>query len=213
MSNRNYLAPTINPRNNTILKGDILIEGTLLVTEDTVLQSNLTVGENTILGQNLTVAGESILNGPLTVTDSITADSAVIGDFEATGLTRLPATALVGISSPNLITFGGTIPSIKAGSGNAYFAAPRAGTIIQIAACPQAAITVGDAILTPGINGVAMTAGAITLPLVGTAPGDPGYSNPTGLNIVALNDIVQVVISGTNDSETTANIVFTLQYT
>lgn len=208
MSNRNYLAPTINPRNNTILKGDILIDGTLTVVNDSVLQGNLTVGENTILGQNLTVAGESIFNGPLTVTDEITADELTVNDAA-----RLPADTLVGSSSPNLMTFSGTIPSIKAGAGSAYFAAPRAGTIIGIAACTQAPITVGDAILTPAINGTSITAGAITLPLAGTAAGDPAYSTPTGLNIVALNDIIRVAISGTNDTETAANIVFTLQYT
>lgn len=196
MSNRNYLAPTINPRNNAILKGNVLITGTLNVLEDTTLQGNLTVNENTILGQNLTVASE-------TTTDELTVNNSA----------RLPTDTLVGSSSPNLMTFAGTIPSIKAGSGPAYFAAPRAGTIIGIAACTQAAITVGNAVLTPAINGTSITAGAITLPLAGTAAGDPAYSTPTGLNIVALNDIIRVAISGTNDTETAANIVFTLQYT
>lgn len=207
MSHNQYLLPNINPAKNTNLKGDVLITGTLHVTDDTTLQTDLTVGVDATIGGTLTVAGSSQLNGALTVTDEITVD-----ELTVSGATQLPAGTLVGTASPNLITFGGEVPTIQTPGTIAYFTAPRAGTIVGIAACTQLAITTGDATLTAAINGVAITTGVITLPLIGTADGDPAYVIPTGANIFVLDDIISITVGGTNATATSANVTFTLQY-
>lgn len=184
MSNRNPLLPNINPGINPTFKGTVTITGDLAVSDDVTITDDLTIG------------------GTATLPDITVATSA-----------QLPAGALVGTSSPNLITFGGDVPTIQTPGTVSYFVAPRLGTIVGIAACPQAAIATGDATLIPDIGGVAITSGTLSLAFIGTAAGKPVRVVPTGANTVSTDDIIRITVGGTNSTATSARVVFTLQYT
>lgn len=202
MSNRNYLSPNINPTVSPEFKGDVSIQGDLTVT-GIVNSGSITTGD---------VVSSSLSTGVITAGDLEAAGTVTSNGLEITINAQLPSDTLVGTASPNLITFGGDVPTIQTPGTVSYFSAPRAGRIIGIAACPQAAIATADATLIAAINGTNITNGTVTLPLVGTAAGDPSYASPTALNTVALNDIIRITVGGGNSTNTTARVTFTLQY-
>lgn len=193
MSNRNPLLPNINPGINPSFKGNVTIAGSLAVSNDVTI------------GDDLTISGTATL--PIVASGDVTTSTLTV----STGA-QLPAAALVGASSPNLMTFGGDVPTIQTNGTVAYFVTPRAGTIVGICACPQAAIATADATLTPAIGGVTITAGTISLPFIGTAAGKPAHVVPTGANIVVAGSIISVTVGGGNTTNTSARVEFTLQY-
>lgn len=187
MSNRTHLQPNINPTVNPNFKGDVTVAG------------------------DLTVNGTSTL--PIIESGDINSAGTVTSNgLEVTTNAQLPAETLVGTASPNLITFGGDVSDLEIDGTVAYFAAPRAGVIVGIVAVPQDAIEGGDATLTATIGATDIVGGVVTLPLIGTAAGKPGYATPTDDNIVVLGSIIKITVGGGNTAVTTARVTFTLQY-
>lgn len=77
-----------------------------------------------------------------------------------------------------------------------YLPAPVAGTITSLRTVLEGAITVADAIITPKINGVAVTGGAITIANSGSAAGDTDSATPTAANTIAAGDYITVETDG-----------------
>lgn len=143
----------------------------------------------------------------LSVSGTATLDTLIVGDAAA-----LPEGTTIDGSNPNLVTFGGDVPTIQTNGTVAYFAVPRSGTIISITAVPQAAITGADGTLTAALNGTGITGGVVTMALIGTAAGKVYRATPTGLNIVSENDIVRITVGGGNTAATSARVTFLLSY-
>lgn len=70
------------------------------------------------------------------------------------------------------------------------------GEVVEIRTALNGAITIGDAVLTPKINGIAITNAAITIANSGSAAGDVDVSRPTGLNTVRVGEAVEIETNG-----------------
>jgi hypothetical protein len=79
-----------------------------------------------------------------------------------------------------------------------YVSAPFAGTILEVGATNSLATATAPATCTTNINGAAnpITGGAFTIASGATA-GTNTSANPTGANVVAKNDTIGFVFSGT----------------
>lgn len=94
------------------------------------------------------------------------------------------------------------------GASPKYAVAPIAGTINKIYSIIDGALATGDATLTPSINGVAITGGAITITQAGSAAGDLDESTPTAANTVAAGDKLSIAIGGTNSAARRCQVLF-----
>jgi len=70
------------------------------------------------------------------------------------------------------------------------------GDVVEIRTALNGAITGGDAVLTPKINGTALTTGAITIANSGSAAGDVDTSFPTGLFTVRPGEALEIETDG-----------------
>jgi len=70
------------------------------------------------------------------------------------------------------------------------------GTVIEIRTALNGVITTADAVLTPKVNGTAMTNGAITVAFTGAALGDVDASFPTSNNAVRVGDAIEIETDG-----------------
>jgi hypothetical protein len=97
---------------------------------------------------------------------------------------------------------------VAAGAAVTHFPAPVAGTISQVLASPQAALTTGGATLTLAINGVPVTNGVVNLPLAASAAGQVSTAAPTAANAVNQGDDISITVGGTNATATGALVTF-----
>lgn len=81
-----------------------------------------------------------------------------------------------------------------------YVVVPFAGTITKMYSVIHAAITTTDTVLTPKINTVAVTNGAITVAVSGSAAGIVDDSTPTALNVFAAGDTLELASGGETDA-------------
>ena len=97
----------------------------------------------------------------------------------------------------NKVTFQFKIDDVSTGAG-VFIAIPDEfdGDVVEIRTTLGGVITGANAIVTPSVNGVAMTNGALTIPFSGSAIGDSALSRPTGLNTVRVGDIVELNTDG-----------------
>jgi len=70
------------------------------------------------------------------------------------------------------------------------------GQVVEIRTALNGAIATADAVLTPKINGVAMTNGAITIANSGSAAGDVDTSRPTSVNVVRPGEAIEIETTG-----------------
>lgn len=77
-----------------------------------------------------------------------------------------------------------------------------AATIRSITTITSAALTTGNEVITPAINGVAVTGGAITITQSGSAAGDIDLSEPSAANVMEEGDVLTLTVSGTQASTT-----------
>jgi len=82
------------------------------------------------------------------------------------------------------------------------------GTVIEVRTALNGVITTADAILTPKVNGVAMTNGAVTIAFTAAALGDVDESFPTSLNAVRVGEAIEIETDG--GSTVTAEVFGTL---
>lgn len=77
-----------------------------------------------------------------------------------------------------------------------YIPVPDGGRVVAVYSAIETAITVADAILTPKINGTAITNGAVTVAFTGAAAGDVDSSFPTAANSVSTGEAVEIETDG-----------------
>jgi hypothetical protein len=94
--------------------------------------------------------------------------------------------------------------------GTQYLVAPIAGTITRIQSIIDGALTVGNEVLTPSINGVAITTTPITITQAGSAAGDVDSTVPTAANTVAVGDKISVAFTGTNTATVKGRVVVSI---
>lgn len=182
MSNRNYLLPSINPTVNAELKGDVTITGSLTVADNGIFTNDVTIGDD------------------LTVTGTTTTDTLSIGS----------------ITSPyrqeQIEVFVPTI--VSATAAVCVVTARIAGTITAISVVANAQPTVGPATFTCSLisGGVttAITGGVLNILTTDTA-GTAITVNPSAANVVAVGDVIQVLVGGTNTAAGTAHVSFQIR--
>jgi hypothetical protein len=96
-------------------------------------------------------------------------------------------------------------------AGQIYVVSPVAGTITKIYSVINGAIATADSILTPKINNVAITNGAITVAFSGSAAGDVDSSTPTAANTITAGQAIEIETDG--GSANTVEVVLTIEIT
>jgi hypothetical protein len=86
-----------------------------------------------------------------------------------------------------------------------------AGRVVKIWSVIEGVLTTGDATLTAKIDGVAITAGVITITQSGSAAGDKDFAAPTAANIVAVGGELSLTVGGSNATATVANGLFEIE--
>lgn len=83
-------------------------------------------------------------------------------------------------------------------AGQIYVPIPNefAGDVVEIRTALNGAIGTANAVLTPKINGTAMTNGAITVAYSGSAAGDTDVSYPTSAHTVRPGDAIEIETNG-----------------
>lgn len=77
-----------------------------------------------------------------------------------------------------------------------YLVLPHACTITKIYSVIDTAIATADKVLTTSINGVAVTAGVITITQAASAAGDVDSSTPTGANTLTAGGTLKIAATG-----------------
>jgi len=97
----------------------------------------------------------------------------------------------------NRVTLQFTIADVST-AGQVFVPVPEEfdGEVIEIRTVLNGAIITADAVLTPKINGVALTNGIITIDQSGSATGDIDFSRPTGLNTVRAGEAIEIETTG-----------------
>lgn len=98
-------------------------------------------------------------------------------------------------------------------ASSAWAPSPVAGTVVSIQSIISGVLVTGDATLTPQINTVAITGGAITVTQVGSAIGDVDSSTPTALNVVAVGDSLECETDGASGNVVVCTIVWKIRVT
>lgn len=83
---------------------------------------------------------------------------------------------------------------------------PVAGDIAKLYSVTNGALTTGDATLTVSINGTPVTTGVLTVTQSGSAAGDVDSATPTAAKTVAVGDVIEVTVGGTNDAVKLADL-------
>ena len=81
-------------------------------------------------------------------------------------------------------------------AGQTYVVSPVSGTITKIYSVLNGAITTANAILTPKINGAAITNASITIAHAGSIAGEIDFSIPTALNTVETGQAIEIETDG-----------------
>jgi hypothetical protein len=96
-------------------------------------------------------------------------------------------------------------------AGQIYVVSPVAGTITKIYSVINGAIATANSILTPKINNIAITNGAITVAFSGSAAGDVDSSTPTAANAITAGAAIEIETDG--GSANTVEVVLTIEIT
>lgn len=95
-----------------------------------------------------------------------------------------------------------TLPSLSVAAAHRMPLPDRAVTITKIKTVIDAALTVGDAVVTFAINTTNITGGAVTITQSGSAAGDQDEVSPSAANVSAgANDYLRATVSGTNTAD------------
>lgn len=86
--------------------------------------------------------------------------------------------------------------SIGASPVACYGRVPFRGTVMQVAAVTQGAITTADCTVAFALNGSANTAGNLTIPVSGAAAGQTAKAIPTAAIYVSEDDVITLTPSG-----------------
>ena len=92
-----------------------------------------------------------------------------------------------------------------------YLVVPYAGTITKIYSVTDTAITTADKTLTASIGGVAITDGAFTITVAGSAAGGVNSCTPTAANTVTAGQAIKIAATGSSGGAARAHI--TVVYT
>jgi len=96
-------------------------------------------------------------------------------------------------------------------AGQIYVVSPVAGTITKIYSVINGAIATANSILTPKINNIAITNGAITVAFSGSAAGHVDSSTPTAANAINAGQAIEIETDG--GSANTVEVVLTIEIT
>lgn len=128
------------------------------------------------------------------------------------GLAANPAAAREAIGV-NKLFLPIPIGNLAGATGTVYrFTSPVAGTITKLTSVLEAALTTGDATITPSIGGVAVTDGALTITQASSAAGDVDTASPSALNTVTAGQAVALTVGGTNDATASAMLMVEITY-
>lgn len=83
-------------------------------------------------------------------------------------------------------------------AGQVYIPIPDGyeGDVVEIRTALNGAIGTADAVITPKVNGSAMTNGAITVTSASSAAGDVDVSRPSGANTVRAGEAIEIETNG-----------------
>lgn len=97
----------------------------------------------------------------------------------------------------NKVVVTATIADVST-AGQVYVPIPDefGGQVVEIRTALNGALGTADVVITPKINGVAMTNGAITVTQSGSAAGDIDISRPTSANEVAAGGSIEFETGG-----------------
>lgn len=73
---------------------------------------------------------------------------------------------------------------------------PVSGNIVQVYAVIDEPITTANTVITLSIAGINVSGGVITIPYVGSAPGNAYFATPNGANSVSAGSTIKLAISG-----------------
>lgn len=98
-------------------------------------------------------------------------------------------------------------------AGQIYVPIPKefAGNVVEIRSALNGAIGTANAVITPKINGTAMTDGAITITQSGSAAGDVDVSYPTGANAVREGDAIEIETNGASTNAVAVTFTIVIQ--
>lgn len=96
-------------------------------------------------------------------------------------------------------------------AGQSYVVSPVNGTITKIYSVLNGSITTADSILTPKINGTAITNGSITVAYTGSSAGHVDSSTPTALNTIIAGEAIEIETDG--GSNTNTKVIITIEIT
>lgn len=105
------------------------------------------------------------------------------------------------------ITLNAQIADVST-AGQIYVPVPEefAGDVVEIRTALNGAIATADAVITPKINGTAMTNGAITIANAGSAAGDVDVSYPTSNNSVRAGEAIEFETNGASTNAVAVTI-------
>lgn len=97
----------------------------------------------------------------------------------------------------NKVVLNFTIADVST-AGQIYIPIPEEfdGEVVEIRTALNGALTGADATLTPKINDVAITDGAIVIANAGSAAGDVDVSRPTALRTVRVGEAIEIETDG-----------------
>jgi hypothetical protein len=97
-------------------------------------------------------------------------------------------------------------------AGQVYVAIPEEfeGDVVEIRTVLNGAISTADATITPKINGIALTNGAVTVAQSGSAAGDVDVSRPSGNNTVRAGDAIEFETDGASTGAVELGITFVI---
>ena len=125
---------------------------------------------------------------------------------------RLVDTDIVA-SEGRTVMLGGVASSLAvAGVAKRWVWAGPDATIREVASIARGALSIGNATLQFAINGVAITAGLLTLVQAGSAAGDLVRAAPTGLNALIDGDIITVTVAGTNIAAVSTDLLLFIDH-
>lgn len=207
--------------------GALTVGETLGVTGASTLAAvactTLAASSNATVGGTLGITGATTAAALACTTLAASSNATVGGTLGITGTTTAAAVNSTALSASSSLTVTGAnivglisavtfdcVTLAAASSGVYGFASPFAGTITKIQAWMKGALTVGDAVLTGSIGGVAITNGVVTCTQAGSAAGSIFTANPTAANTVAVGSNVKFVVSGSESAAIGATVTVTI---
>ena len=95
-------------------------------------------------------------------------------------------------------------------ASSAFITSPFAGTITKIVSVIDGVIATAPAVLTSEIGGTLITGSSISIADSGSGAGITDSATPTALNVLAVDDVLEVITSGASTNTVSATVTYTI---